>query len=108
LAGRVHILKPELANKIAAGEVVQRPASVVKELIENSLDAKATTISVIVKDAGKALVQVIDDGEGMSSEDALLAFERYATSKIATAEDLEAIKTLGGDEPAAQRRFLCS
>ena len=95
MAGRVHILKPELANKIAAGEVVQRPASVVKELIENSLDAKATTISVIVKDAGKALVQVIDDGEGMSSEDALLVFQRHATSKIATAEDLEAITTLG-------------
>ena len=95
MPSKIHILKPELANKIAAGEVVQRPASVVKELIENSLDGKASAISIVVKDAGKALVQVIDDGEGMSAEDALVTFERHATSKIATAEDLEAIKTLG-------------
>jgi len=95
VAGKIHILKAELANKIAAGEVVQRPASVVKELLENALDAKATRITVIVKEAGKSFIQVIDDGEGMSPDDALTAFERHATSKIATAEDLEAIRTLG-------------
>lgn len=95
MASKIHILKAELANKIAAGEVVQRPASVVKELVENSLDAKASKITVIVKEAGKSLIQVIDDGEGMSPDDALLAFQRHATSKIATAEDLEAIRTLG-------------
>ena len=71
---KIHILSSELSNKIAAGEVVQRPAAVVKELIENSLDAQATRISVIVKDAGKALIQVVDDGEGMSEQDASLAF----------------------------------
>ena len=95
MASRIHILKPDLANKIAAGEVVQRPASVVKELIENALDAKASRVTVVVKDAGKVFVQVTDDGEGMSSEDAHLAFHRHATSKISTAEDLEAIRTLG-------------
>jgi DNA mismatch repair protein MutL len=88
-------LTPELSNKIAAGEVVQRPASVVKELIENSLDAKATRISIIVKDAGKALIQVVDNGEGMSEQDASLAFRRHATSKIRSASDLEEIQTLG-------------
>jgi DNA mismatch repair protein MutL len=92
---KIHILSPELSNKIAAGEVVQRPAAVVKELIENSLDAKATRISIIVKDAGKALIQVVDDGEGMSEQDASLAFRRHATSKIHTASDLEEIRTLG-------------
>jgi DNA mismatch repair protein MutL len=92
---KIHILSPELSNKIAAGEVVQRPAAVVKELIENSLDAKATRISVIVKDAGKALIQVVDDGEGMSEQDASLAFRRHATSKIHSANDLEEIRTLG-------------
>jgi DNA mismatch repair protein MutL len=95
MAGKIHILKAELANKIAAGEVVQRPASVVKELIENCLDAKASKITVIVKEAGKSFIQVIDNGEGMSPDDALTAFQRHATSKIATAEDLEAIRTLG-------------
>lgn len=95
MPGKIHILKAELANKIAAGEVVQRPASVVKELLENSLDANATKITVIVKEAGKAFIQVIDNGEGMSPDDALTAFQRHATSKIATAEDLEAIRTLG-------------
>jgi DNA mismatch repair protein MutL len=88
-------LTPELSNKIAAGEVVQRPAAVVKELIENSLDAKATYISVIVKDAGKALIQVVDNGEGMSEQDASLSFRRHATSKIHSAGDLEEIRTLG-------------
>ena len=92
---KIHILQPDLANKIAAGEVVQRPASVVKELAENSLDAGATRIEVIVKDAGKSLIQVADDGEGMSDEDALLAFQRHATSKISSAGDLENIRTLG-------------
>lgn len=95
MPNRIHILEAEVANKIAAGEVVQRPASAVKELIENALDAAATTISVIVKDAGKALIQVVDNGEGMSAEDAVLAFQRHATSKISAAQDLEAISTLG-------------
>ena len=92
---KIHILKPDLANKIAAGEVVQRPASGVKELIENALDAGTTTIHVIVRDAGRTWIQVLDDGEGLSHEDALLAFERHATSKIASAQDLESIRTLG-------------
>ena len=95
MSSKIHILSPELSNKIAAGEVVQRPAAVVKELIENSLDAKAARISVIVKDAGKALIQVVDDGEGMSEQDASLAFRRHATSKIYSASDLEEIRTLG-------------
>jgi len=95
LSFKIHILSPELSNKIAAGEVVQRPAAVVKELIENSLDAKASRISVIVKDAGKASIQVVDDGEGMSEQDASLAFRRHATSKIHSASDLEEIRTLG-------------
>ncbi len=95
MSSKIHILTPELSNKIAAGEVVQRPASVVKELIENSLDAGATRISIVVKDAGKALIQVVDNGEGMSEQDASLAFRRHATSKIRTAGDLEEIRTLG-------------
>jgi len=92
---KINILSPDLANKIAAGEVVQRPASVVKELVENSIDAGATKISVIVKDAGKALIQVIDNGEGMSEEDAAMAFRRHATSKIHSVADLEQICSLG-------------
>ncbi len=88
-------MQPDLANKIAAGEVVNRPASVVKELTENSLDAKATRIVVIVKDAGKALIQVSDNGEGMSEDDASLAFARHATSKISSVDDLEHIRTFG-------------
>jgi DNA mismatch repair protein MutL len=92
---KIHILSLDLSNKIAAGEVVQRPAAVVKELVENSLDAKATRISIIVKDAGKAFIQVVDDGEGMSEQDASLAFRRHATSKIHSASDLEEIRTLG-------------
>ena len=95
MANTIHILSAEIANKIAAGEVVQRPASAVKELIENALDAGATSVAVIVKDAGSTLLQVIDNGNGLSPEDALLAFQRHATSKISTAEDLEAIRTLG-------------
>lgn len=95
MSTKIHILEAEIANKIAAGEVVQRPASAVKELIENALDAGAKSITVVVKDAGRTLIQVVDDGEGMSAEDALLAFQRHATSKISVAQDLEAISTLG-------------
>ena len=89
------ILPGNIANMIAAGEVVQRPASVVKELMENALDAGASSVSVTVTDSGRTLVQVIDDGCGMSPDDAVLCFERHATSKIATAEDLENIVTFG-------------
>ena len=89
------ILPGNIANMIAAGEVVQRPASVVKELMENALDAGAASVSVVITDAGRTLVQVIDDGCGMSPDDAVLCFERHATSKIATAEDLENIVTFG-------------
>jgi DNA mismatch repair protein MutL len=92
---KIHILSDDLINKIAAGEVVERPASVVKELVENAIDAGATEITVIVKEGGRALIQVVDNGNGMSREDALLAFQRHATSKIASADDLEAIRTLG-------------
>ena len=89
------ILPGNIANMIAAGEVVQRPASVVKELMENALDAGASSVSVVVTDSGRTLVQVIDDGCGMSPDDAVLCFERHATSKIATAEDLDNIVTFG-------------
>lgn len=92
---RIKKLPDIVANKIAAGEVVQRPASVAKELLENAIDAGASDITLIVKDAGKTLVQVIDDGCGMSEEDALLCFERFATSKISAPEDLEELHTLG-------------
>ena len=88
-------MSPELANKISAGEVVQRPASAVKELVENALDSGATRIQVIVKDAGKALIQVVDNGEGMGESDVALAFRRHATSKIYSSADLENIQTLG-------------
>ncbi len=92
---KIRILPEHLTNKIAAGEVVQRPASLVKELVENSLDAGATDIVVVIKNGGKSLCEVSDNGEGMSKDDLLLAFERYATSKIATVEDLINIRTLG-------------
>ena len=91
----IKVLPGNIANLIAAGEVVGRPASVVKELVENSIDAGATTISVSVLDAGRTLIQVIDDGCGMSAADAALCFERHATSKISSAEDLEKILTYG-------------
>lgn len=91
----LQILPPNIANLIAAGEVVQRPASVVKELVENSIDAGASNITVIIEDSGRTLIQVIDDGCGMSAEDARLCFERHATSKIASAGDLERIITYG-------------
>jgi len=92
---KIRVLPDSLANKIAAGEVVERPASIVKELIENSIDAGARRIEVAVESGGRRLIRVSDDGEGMSRDDAILAFERHATSKIKTAEDLEAIMTLG-------------
>ena len=93
--GKLRILPAQIANMIAAGEVVQRPASVVKELMENAVDAGASQVSVVVTDAGRTLIQVIDNGCGMSPVDAVLCFERHATSKIATAEDLEQILTYG-------------
>lgn len=92
---RIKILPDNLANKIAAGEVVQRPESVVKELLENSIDANSSSIELIVKQAGKSLIQVCDDGSGMTEEEALLCIQKHATSKISSLEDLEAIKTLG-------------
>jgi DNA mismatch repair protein MutL len=92
---RVRLLSEHVANQIAAGEVVERPASVVKELVENSLDADARRISVAVRKGGKSLIRVTDDGWGMSRDDALLALERHATSKIARAEDLHSISSLG-------------
>ena len=91
----LRILPGNIANMIAAGEVVQRPASVVKELMENAVDAGAGTVNVVVSDAGRTLIQVIDNGCGMTPDDAVLCFERHATSKIATAEDLEHILTYG-------------
>lgn len=92
---KIHVLPDSLANKIAAGEVVERPASIVKELLENSIDAGARKIEVAVESGGRRLLRVSDDGEGMSRDDAILAFERHATSKLKTAEDLAAITTLG-------------
>lgn len=91
----LRILPGNIANMIAAGEVVQRPASVVKELVENAVDAGSDQITVIIKDSGRTLIQVIDNGKGMTPDDAVLCFERHATSKIATAEDLEDITTFG-------------
>src|SRR5438445_7241089 len=91
----INILPENLANKIAAGEVVQRPAAAVKELLENSIDARARALTLVIKKGGKSLIQLIDDGSGMSREDALLAFQRHATSKISSFEDLENIHTLG-------------
>ncbi len=91
----IHLLPDSVANQIAAGEVIQRPASVIKELVENAVDAGATTIHVVVVDAGRTSIQVIDDGKGMSDTDARLSFERHATSKIAQADDLFALHTMG-------------
>ena len=91
----IQLLPDHVANQIAAGEVVQRPASVVKELLENAIDAGATSIKLLVKDAGKTLIQVIDDGKGMSTTDARMSFERHATSKIQKAEDLFNLSTKG-------------
>jgi DNA mismatch repair protein MutL len=91
----IKLLPDSVANQIAAGEVVQRPSSVVKELLENSIDAGATEIKLIVKDAGRTLVQVTDNGTGMSETDARMCFERHATSKINDAKDLFALRTMG-------------
>ena len=91
----IHLLPESLANQIAAGEVVQRPSSVVKELLENSIDAGSSQITLIIKNAGKSLIQVVDDGKGMSETDARMCFERHATSKIAETEDLFKILTFG-------------
>jgi len=95
MADIIRLLPDSVANQIAAGEVIQRPASAIKELLENSVDSGATEIKLIVRDAGKSLIQVVDNGCGMSHIDARMAFERHATSKISKADDLFAIKTLG-------------
>lgn len=91
----IKLLPDAVANQIAAGEVIQRPSSVVKELVENAIDAGGQHIKVVVKDAGKTLIQVVDDGKGMSETDARLAFERHATSKISEAADLFSLRTMG-------------
>ena len=91
----IQLLPDSVANQIAAGEVIQRPASVIKELVENAIDAEATKIDVLVVDAGRTLIQVIDNGKGMSATDARLCFERHATSKIRQATDLFALHTMG-------------
>ena len=93
--GRIHILSDQVANQIAAGEVVERPASVVKELLENSLDAGATRIRIEVEAGGRKLIRIVDNGHGMGRDDALLAFERHATSKLRSSDDLLSIATLG-------------
>jgi DNA mismatch repair protein MutL len=92
---RIRVLAPEVAGKIAAGEVVERPASVVKELVENALDAGAADVRVELQDGGKRLVRVVDNGSGMGQEDAVLCFRRHATSKIASEEDLGRIQSFG-------------
>ncbi len=91
----IRLLPDSVANQIAAGEVIQRPASVIKELVENSIDAGATSVQIVVKDAGRTLIQVVDNGSGMSASDARMAFERHATSKIASADDLYTLHTMG-------------
>ena len=91
----IKLLPDSVANQIAAGEVIQRPASVIKELVENAIDAQATHIQIILKDAGRTLIQIIDDGVGMSETDARLAFERHSTSKIRCADDLFTLHTMG-------------
>src|SRR5204863_856745 len=92
---KILLLPDNIANQIAAGEVIQRPASAVKELMENAVDAAATEIKLILQEAGKALVQVIDNGSGMSETDARMSFERHATSKIQSIDDLFHIRTMG-------------
>ncbi len=91
----IQLLPDAIANQIAAGEVVQRPASAVKELVENAIDAGATSIKLIIKESGKAFIQVIDNGQGMSETDARMSLERHATSKIRTADDLFRLRTMG-------------
>jgi len=95
LSDLIHLLPDNIANQIAAGEVIQRPASAVKELLENAVDAGADEIKLIINDAGKSLVQVIDNGKGMSETDARMCFERHATSKISKIDDLFSIRTMG-------------
>src|SRR6201992_1610699 len=92
---RIRLLSEQVANQIAAGEVVERPASVVKELVENSIDAQAARTLVEIQAGGRSLIRVTDDGIGMSRDDALLCLERHATSKIQRAEDLSSIATMG-------------
>ena len=89
---KISVLSPALANMIAAGEVVERPSSIVKELVENSIDANSKEIEIRVKDAGRSLISVRDDGDGMDKEDVLLAFTRHATSKIKTERELQILK----------------
>src|SRR6185436_1521675 len=93
--GRIRVLPDQVANKIAAGEVVERPASVVKELLENSLDAGSSSLRVDIETGGRRLIRVADDGCGMLRDDAMLAFERHATSKLRDVKDLLSIATLG-------------
>src|SRR5579859_5628472 len=93
--GRIRVLPDQIANKIAAGEVVERPASVVKELLENSLDAGASTIDVEADEGGRARIRVSDNGRGMDRQDALLSLERHATSKIRLASDLVGVRSYG-------------
>src|SRR2546421_6148174 len=95
MANRITLLDENTANRIAAGEVVERPASAVKELVENAIDAGATQILVVLEEGGKRRIEVADNGCGMDAEDAVLALQRHATSKIRTADDLFAIRTLG-------------
>src|SRR5947209_5279275 len=92
---RIQVLPPAVAERIAAGEVIERPSSVVKELVENSIDAGATEICVVLEDGGKQLIEVMDNGHGMSPEDLKLSIQRHATSKIRTLDQLEKIMTLG-------------
>ena len=91
----IHLLPDSIANQIAAGEVIQRPASMLKELVENAIDAHATQITIELQDAGKELMRVIDDGVGMSPLDARMAFERHATSKISSVDDLFTLRSMG-------------
>ena len=91
----IQLLPDHIANQIAAGEVIQRPASVLKELLENAIDANASYIQIIVKDSGKTLIQVIDDGIGMSKNDLRISFQRHSTSKLKSSNDLFKIKTKG-------------
>lgn len=94
-SGKIQVLPDDVIGRIAAGEVVERPAAVVKELIENSLDAGSSTITVEIKDGGLGLIRVTDDGEGMSRSDAMLAFQRHATSKLRSDAELTAVRTMG-------------